>query len=122
MKTLEIKKIVLFGLGLMLISGIAFGKDDKPVASMDEQKILLEIAHEMAERELQRKLVLEAFKPSPKIKIYDADGNLVKELAYEGELNWSEYPEIKKLISKSEFLVEYQNTMFYLLNSVTEKK
>jgi hypothetical protein len=123
MKTLNFKKTGIILAAFAMVINLACANEKEPlIISAEENLELQEAYNQMLELEIQQKLMAEIYNPATSIVIVDLDGNIIDEITYEGTINWPEHADLKNKLSRSSFLIEHQNTQFYLFDVIEREE
>jgi hypothetical protein len=117
MKTLNLKKTGIILAAFAMMVNLACANEKEPsMISAEENMAIQEAYNQILEMELQRKLMSEIYNPAASIIIVDLEGKIIDEITFEDSINWPEHAELKNKLSRSSFLIEYQNKQFYLFD------
>ncbi len=122
MKTLSFNKTGIFIAAFAMIVNLACANENELVISTAEENMEIQEAYnQLLELEIQKKMMAEIYNPASSIIIVDLEGNIIDKLTYEDSINWPEHAELKNKLSRSSFLIEHQNTQFFLFDYKKEE-
>lgn len=115
MNSKKLNKIVL-AIAFVMLSGVAAMANDKLPMWMDAQqeKALEEVLAYLKEKQALEVLTQSTTAEALSVKVVDLEGNLLEEASFTGSIDWSLNKELRNLVGRSEFVMEHQNTMYYV--------
>ena len=111
----KLNKIVL-AMTFVVLSGVTSMANDKLPMWMNaqEEKALEEVLAYLKEKQALEVLTQSIDSEKVSVKVVDTEGNLLDEASFTGSIDWSLHKEMRNLIGRSEFVMEHQNTMYYV--------
>jgi hypothetical protein len=119
----KLNKIVL-AMAFILLAGPAVIANDKLPRwkSAQEEKAIAEVLGYLKEKQALEALTKGITAETVSVKVVDTEGNLLEEVSFTGSIDWTDNKEMRNLIGRSEFVMEHQNTMYYVFTGDTEKQ
>jgi hypothetical protein len=83
-------------------------------------KAVAEVMSYLKEKQALEALTQAIGSETVSVKVVDTEGKLIDEASFTGSIDWSNNKEMRNLIGRSEFVLEHQNTMYYVFDGAAK--
>lgn len=123
MKTKIFNKIGIAIVGFMAIAQLSVANDKLPLLnSAEDQKAIAELVNQLRKMEAQQVLFSSIESSVKQIKVVDTEGKVIQQASFVNQPDWSEAPELRNLIGRSSFMMEFGNTIYYVFDQEVSEK